>query len=90
MQWIICYDISHTRSRTQACRTLRRYSLGYQKSGFEIPELHSTDFQALTQSLGSLLDDMQDSLLLLRHSKAGPDWQIGAGITNSSGLLSIS
>lgn len=87
MQWIICYDIHHAKRRSRACRLLRKYSMGYQKSGFEVSATQTEDFNQLTAQLGQLLSEEEDSLLLFRHSGTGPDWQLGSGANNADGLL---
>lgn len=89
MQWIICYDISQAKRRSRACRLLRKYSMGYQKSGFEVPAMQAESFNQLTGQLGQVLSEEEDSLLLFRHSGIGPDWQLGNGASSASGLLLI-
>lgn len=75
--WLITYDIEDHRSRRQSCRLLRRFSNGYQDSGFEVrlPTPPQTAFASLQRWLAD-----SDSLLVTR-SEATPDWQLGR--TNS-------
>ncbi len=87
MQWIICYDIHHAKRRSRACRLLRKYSMSYQKSGFEVSTTKADDFNVLTGQLAQVLSEEEDSLLLFRHSGAGPDWQLGSKANNTNGLL---
>lgn len=78
MQWLICYDISDDRARSKACRLLRRFSGGYQKSGFEVLHADYKSMNTLLDRLSTLFDDT-DKLLIVQHSGAGPDWRLGQG-----------
>ena len=78
MAWLICYDIKQNSRRSKACRLLKRHSLGYQKSGFEVPAANTTEAEQLKHLLLKLLKP-EDSLLILPHSGDGPDWQLGMG-----------
>lgn len=78
MQWLICYDISNNRARSKACRLLRRFSGGYQNSGFEVLHADHKSMSALLHRLSTLLDDA-DKLLVVQHTGAGPDWHLGQG-----------
>lgn len=86
MQWIICYDISHSGRRSQTCCLLRQYALGYQKSGFEIPAPPPAELRQLTRQLSGMISD-DDSLLIFRHSGTGPDWQLGCAPKPDGGLM---
>lgn len=78
MQWLICYDITDNRSRSKACRLLRRFSGGYQNSGFEVLFADHNSMTVLLDRLHTLLDET-DKLLLVKHSGTGPDWHLGQG-----------
>lgn len=83
MQWIICYDIGCHRSRRRALRLLRRFSGGYQKSGFELLLFAKDDIVPVLQCLYPLLCET-DRLLVLRHAGKGPDWKLGNGWSQAS------
>lgn len=76
--WVMCYDIEDTSARRRACRLLRRYSNGYQDSGFEITSPHKPE--QLTTALANHIGD-DDHLLISRRDQKTPDWQLGR--TNS-------
>lgn len=88
MQWLICYDITDSSSRSKACRLLRRFSGGYQKSGFEVLLADHASMSALLYALHLLLCE-SDKLLMLQHSGAGPDWRLGKGPCHQKSALLI-
>lgn len=84
--WIISYDIDDSGARHRACRLLRRYSSGYQNSGFELVTPAQT--LPLTQSLAACLSD-QDQLLISRRQQSSPDWQLGRSNSQPGGELLV-
>lgn len=88
MQWLICYDVQASKARTKAFRLLKRFSGGYQKSGFEVLHSDPKNISKLLQQLKALLDET-DKLLVLKHHGAGPDWHLGQGACSQGSTLLI-
>ena len=77
-QWIIGYDIGHSRLRQQACRALRSFSAGYQKSVFEVVSCQS-DVEALAIWLSTTMEPDSDRLFIALRCRTGVPTHLGQG-----------
>lgn len=77
-EWIIGYDIAQTRLRQKACRTLRAYSPGYQKSVFEVLA-GKRDVEALAIWLSQAMEPASDRLFIAARSRATASSYLGDG-----------
>lgn len=87
LHWMLCYDISDSKRRSRASRLLRKHSLGYQKSGFELSIINNSDLYELNRQLAPLINEEEDSLIMFRAQHSGPDWRLGTAPAAGSGLL---
>jgi CRISPR-associated protein Cas2 len=78
MYWVIAYDVSSNRRRTQVARRLERAGLRVQKSVFVV-ELSHRDLRDLVRQLGALIDPDTDQVAAWALSQGSVVEQIEAG-----------
>jgi CRISPR/Cas system-associated endoribonuclease Cas2 len=78
IMWLCAYDINANSSRYRCLKILRKHSLIYQKSAFEVCLERRSSIDLLTSILANIDADL-DRYLMLRVSAANNVWRLGAG-----------
>ncbi len=78
MYWVIAYDVSSNRRRSQVARRLERAGLRVQKSVFVV-ELSQPDLRELVRELEALVDPDTDQVAAWALSQGRVGQQIEAG-----------
>lgn len=76
--YLICYDITHNRVRSQVAALLQPWRVGGQRSVAEC-WLSQTEFARLWPQLQARINPRTDSLLALRHDLRSHDQALGQG-----------
>lgn len=86
--YLIGYDIHDNTQRNRALRLLRKQSLGYQNSVFEV-EATALQHALLLDQLTALLTRNEDTLFSIHLNSMSRCDQLGSGFTTPTGPLLI-